>query len=708
MTRVGSGSAGTRRSTRSASASWRSGRKSGPEAVAFGRGTGSGTGLTPAEPWLKRLAAAFASPNYLGNTHLCQWARDGISWHTYGYYPMPLPDVANSGCIVLWGANPAATWLGLATEIVKARSGGARLLAVDPRRVGLAAKADLVLQLRPGTDGALALAMIGRLIALRAYDHDFVQRWTNAPLLVRADTGRLLRLEDVTVGAVLERDPSSPSIGEAEGFVAVRRGDRRLVAYYPGLRTYTVPADDLDPFAASDVPIRTGGTIRCRTVFDLLANEAATWPLERAAQVCGVQAAAIEEAVGLMIENRPVSLHTWNGIVQHTNGSQAGRAIEVLFALLGDLDAPGGNVVPMRPRTLDMAGARAVPAEQAAKRLGREERPLGPPAMPGNITAYDLFEAILEARPYRVRGLLSFGNNTLLNTGDPLRGRAAFERLEFFAQAELFQTPTSRYADILLPAADFLETDTLVITADGVAQRRRRSVMPRDERRPDIEVIFELARRMGCDADFGGGEVARAYDQVLEPAGLTWPGLLDAPEGVRVSDPLRHRKYAALDERGTAVGFATRTGLVELFQDRWAEYGCAPATPVRGACREPVADAGGLRGIPLGPDQRQAIRLPPQPAPRRCGPAASGAGPDRGAAPRHGREIWGPRSCVGLARDATRQGPRTSGRHGCNRARNCVCKPWLVGSVRGTRPGGARPVLGGRGQHQPAGRQRPP
>ena len=374
---------------------------------------------------------------------------------------MPLPEVANSGCIVLWGANRAATWLGLATEIVKARSGGARLLAVDPRRVGLATKADLVLQLRPGTDGALALAMIGRLIALGAYDHEFVQRWTNAPLLVRADTGRLLRLEDVAAGAAgavlqgamplrpprMRREASWRSGVTTAGSLAIPRT----------LRRYAIPADELDSFAELDVPVHAGGTIRCRTVFNLLADEVAKWPLERASQVCGIQAAAIDQAVGLMVENRPVSLHTWNGIVQHTNGSQAGRAIEVLFALLGDLDAPGGNVVPMRPRTLDMAGARAVPAEQAAKRLGRAERPLGPPAMPGNITAYDLFEAILEARPYRVRGLLSFGNNTLLNTGDPLRGRAAFERLEFFAQAELFETPTSRYADILLPAADFLQ-----------------------------------------------------------------------------------------------------------------------------------------------------------------------------------------------------------------------------------------------------------
>src|SRR5437764_13882716 len=58
--------------------------ESGPEAVAFGRGTGSGTGLRPMEPWFQRLANAFGSPNYMTTTHLCNWARDGAGYYTLG------------------------------------------------------------------------------------------------------------------------------------------------------------------------------------------------------------------------------------------------------------------------------------------------------------------------------------------------------------------------------------------------------------------------------------------------------------------------------------------------------------------------------------------------------------------------------------------------------------------------------------------------
>ena len=67
-----------------------------------------------------------------------------------------------------------------------------RLIVVDPRHVGLANKADLWLRVRPGTDGALALGLANVMIERGWYDRDFIRTWSNGPLLVRADTGRLL------------------------------------------------------------------------------------------------------------------------------------------------------------------------------------------------------------------------------------------------------------------------------------------------------------------------------------------------------------------------------------------------------------------------------------------------------------------------------------------------------------------------------------
>ena len=67
------------------------------------------------------------------------------------------------------------------------------LIAIDPRREGLASKADVWLRVRPGADGALALSLTSELMRMEAYDPDFVRGWTTAPALVRRDTGRSAR-----------------------------------------------------------------------------------------------------------------------------------------------------------------------------------------------------------------------------------------------------------------------------------------------------------------------------------------------------------------------------------------------------------------------------------------------------------------------------------------------------------------------------------
>jgi anaerobic selenocysteine-containing dehydrogenase len=560
--------------------------QSGSHAVAIGRGTGSGTGLSPTEPWVKRFAAAFGTPNYMTNTHLCNWPRDGASHYTFGVYPLPMPDVARSGCIVLWGSNPSATLLNLANGVLDAKGRGAKLVVVDPRRVGLGNRADLLLQVRPGTDGALALAFIHELIEHEWFDRSFVTDWTNAPFLVCDDTGRLLRSDEVAADQLALDGGWS---GES-GFVFV---DERTGRPTPSLASNAALKGSQTQLRGSVIlRLRDGGSVRCRTVFDLLAEEAGRFDPAAASRITGVPEGVIRDAVRLIAEHRPVSHHTWNGVVQHTNASQASRAIEVFYALLGDWDLPGGNLTRPAPRTRDIGSGGGPSTMEADLRLGAEDRPLGPPsAPPGNIAAYDLFTAVLEERPYRIRALLSFGGNTLLNSGDPRRGREAFERLEFFAQAELFHTPTSRYADVLLPAAGFLESDVLMITNDGMAQRRRRVVQPLYDRRPDVNILFDLAKRLGLGDRFSGGDVKAAYDDVLSPAGLSFDGLLEHPNGVRVSPEVRYATYAETDVNGRPRGFDTPSGKVELFVDAWAEHGQAPLPtyeePVESSVRTP-------------------------------------------------------------------------------------------------------------------------
>ena len=98
---------------------------------------------------------------------LCGWGRYMATQYTFGA-SVPgayMPDLENAGCILFWGYNPNLARLVHATATLEALKRGARLIVVDPRRTGIAKKADLWLQVRPGTDAALALGIAGVMIA---------------------------------------------------------------------------------------------------------------------------------------------------------------------------------------------------------------------------------------------------------------------------------------------------------------------------------------------------------------------------------------------------------------------------------------------------------------------------------------------------------------------------------------------------------------
>lgn len=154
----------------------------GPESVAFSTSSPSTSAISDAVDWVQRLVRAFGSPNYSSYMELCGWGRYLAPLYTFGA-PVPgtyLPDLENAGCILFWGYNPSVARLAHATSTAAAVARGAKLIVVDPRKAGLAAKADHWLRVRPGTDAALALSLTHVMIENGWYDAAFVRDWTNA------------------------------------------------------------------------------------------------------------------------------------------------------------------------------------------------------------------------------------------------------------------------------------------------------------------------------------------------------------------------------------------------------------------------------------------------------------------------------------------------------------------------------------------------
>ena len=95
-------------------------------------------------------------------------------------------EVADSDLIVIWGGNPVHTQINVMTHVAKATRNGAKLVVVDPYRTPTAAKADLHLKLRPGTDGALACAVMHQLLEDGNVDLPYLEKYTDFDDAVRA------------------------------------------------------------------------------------------------------------------------------------------------------------------------------------------------------------------------------------------------------------------------------------------------------------------------------------------------------------------------------------------------------------------------------------------------------------------------------------------------------------------------------------------
>ena len=148
----------------------------GNESIAAIHGTGPRRSLT-----ISLLPYALESPNRISvDLHIC-FAATIIAEHFTVGHPVTMetgPDYDNAACILVWGGNPTSSHPPKGQLISKAKKQrNAKLIVVDPRKTALASIADLWLQIRPGTDDALALGMLNIIIERELYDKDFVSKW---------------------------------------------------------------------------------------------------------------------------------------------------------------------------------------------------------------------------------------------------------------------------------------------------------------------------------------------------------------------------------------------------------------------------------------------------------------------------------------------------------------------------------------------------
>lgn len=544
-------------------------KRFGPETIAVARSGPAGSPMGELGLWVTRFANAIGTPNNIATTHICQWHRDCGSAFTYGnigrMHSAGRAEFERSACIMIWGNNMHATRHSLLPFVKKGLDNGARLIVVDPRRTGIADLADIWLQIRPGTDGALALGMINEAIQKKLYDAGFVNAWTTAPFLVRSDTGNFLSEADLEKG------------GSKSSCAVMYPENNGMKFYIPGSRIPGEPLLDLK----TSVRLADGKEVKCSTVFRLLSKKVSEYTLARTEEVTGVPREKISAAARIFFTRKPSSWYSWNGIEQSINATQTNRAICILYALTGNYDTPGGNVLVRGPGANPVIGHELLSPEVDAKRLGSPERPLGPGGTFKSTQAYEVYRAILTGKPYPVKAMIGFGGNLIMSNAPSAVARKAISQLDFHVHAELFLSPTAQLADIVLPAASCWESwhvgaNIGPLGDKAYVQLRPAVVEPQHESWPDMKIVFELAKRLGRGDVFWDGDIEAAFDFQFAPSGITIEQLRANPGGITIDLPMEYRKYSKTDDKGSFSGFPTPSKRIEIYSSTFKDHSYDP------------------------------------------------------------------------------------------------------------------------------------
>jgi len=251
----------------------------------------------------------------------------------------------------------------------------------------------------------------------------------------------------------------------------------------------------------------------------------ADYPPRRSAEICGVSAEAIVEAAHTFARADRAMIVYSMGITQHTHGVDNVKACANLAMLTGNVGRPGTGVNPLRGQNnvqgaCDMgalpdvySGYQPVSDAAAREKFGKAWGTELPDADGLTVTT-----AIDAAADGRLKGLLVMGENPMLSHPDQGHVRRALENLEFLAVMDIFPTPTTQLAHVVLPAASYAEKDGTFTNTERRVQRVRRAIGPIGNSRPDWMILCGIAARAGYD-----GMCYRSPAEVMEEIGRLTP-----------------------------------------------------------------------------------------------------------------------------------------------------------------------------------------
>ncbi|MHB8073649.1 molybdopterin-containing oxidoreductase family protein [Desulfosporosinus fructosivorans] len=481
----------------------------GPEMLSTAIG-GPNTSYWP----LHRFMNLFGSPNNMGIGQICWNPATWVNTLTYGWTIDNEIDLNNTECALLWATNPRESDNSLFWRTVLDFSRtGKPLIVVDPCCTKTAERATLWLQIKPGTDGFLALGMLHVIIDEGLYDHEFVEKWCHGfdrlkehvlrfhPNYVEGITG--IKAEDIIKAAHLYAKSKPASLCSGRG---IDQLGSNSIAIHRALAIMRAITGNLDVAGASHLSVMPD---------------------------------FVPELDQELSEIVPDAFHE----------KQLGKDQLLLQSY------PGYK----RVRELTMRQGKRLPMRYLTS------------AHPNLV-----WKAMLSGEPYPIRSLIVMATNPLLTQADTQLIYKALKSLDLLVTLELFNTPTAMLSDYVLPSAGAFERplfETKAGTAN-LAYGGEQALEPYFDRKPDFYFWRELGKRLGQTEYWVEETMQDNLRECLSPANMSWDEFCNEGLYTKQNTYQKHNMTELQDRQ--PAGFATISGKVELYSEILLEIGYEP------------------------------------------------------------------------------------------------------------------------------------
>ncbi len=383
-------------------------------------------------------------------------------------------DIVNAKVIMSWGGNPAEAYVHDWQFVCEAREKGAKLITIDPQFTASAMHSDMYVPIRPGTDGALMLAMANWIIENDLVDVAFMKQKTVSPLLIKED-GTYLRMSDL--GVEPTEGPINPQTGKPTVIDLNVVWDAAAGGPLPAAK-----ATDPELLGKYEV-----AGYQVQTVYQKVKDNIGEYTVGKASEVCDIPVETIEKLSRIYATEGPVAVLTWQGLGHHVNSHHNYKNLAFIAALTGNAGKPGAMMT--------RGGCGMYPVNTKAYFMGK----------PGdNITGMYLPQ-IMETgkwgeKDLTIRVLWICNGNVLSCESGRLDLIEAVKKIDFVVCADTSMTDTTQWADIVLPVHHAYETvDFDPICPTPYPTLYNKAIDPLYESKTDIDILRAVLGKLGMD-----------------------------------------------------------------------------------------------------------------------------------------------------------------------------------------------------------------